>query len=162
PLNSKWNDYWNTVQDRLYKIRHCLNIEGVFSPPALFAPPINPMALVEASASGLDLSTALADLSAPLPFYRCSVLIQKANEFLGDVKALGGALLAALEKKDAEALALLRQGQEIALLQAVRDVKTRQIDDAQAAIDGLQKNKELVTIRRDYYAGREFMNTSEI
>jgi hypothetical protein len=55
PLNSKWNDYWNTVQDRLYKIRHCLNIEGVFSPPALFAPPINPMALVEATASGLDL-----------------------------------------------------------------------------------------------------------
>jgi len=67
-----------------------------------------------------------------------------------------------LEKKDAEALALLRQSQEIAVLQAARDVKQKQADDAQLAIDGLQKNKELVTIRRDYYASREFMNAGEI
>jgi hypothetical protein len=27
------------VEDRLYKIRHCLNIDGVFSPPVLLFPP---------------------------------------------------------------------------------------------------------------------------
>src|SRR5258708_4930177 len=119
------------------------------------------MALVKAAAAGLDISTALSDLDAPLPFYRFTIMIQKANEFVSDVKAMGSALLSVLEKKDAEALALLRQGQEIALLQAVRDVKTRQIDDAQLVIDGLQKNKEMVTIRRDYYASRDFMNAGE-
>jgi hypothetical protein len=44
---------------------------------------------------------------------------------------------------------------------AVRKVKQRQVDDAQLVIDGLTKNQELVTIRRDYYAGREFMNEGE-
>jgi hypothetical protein len=161
PQNDKLESYWATIEDRLYKIRHCLNIEGVFHPPALFAPPIDPMALVKAAAAGLDVSTALSDLDAPLPFYRFTTMLQKANEFVNDVKALGSALLTALEKKDAEAIALLRQSQEIALLQAVRDVKQKQIDDAQLVVDGLEKNKEMVTIRRDYYASREFMNTAE-
>ena len=161
PQNDQLLTYWDKVEDRLYKIRHCLNIEGVFNPPALFAPPIDPMALVKAAAAGLDISTALSDLDAPLPFYRFTTMLQKANEFTGDVKALGSALLSALEKKDAEALALLRQGQEIALLQAVRDIKKSQTDDAQLVIDGLQKNKEMVTIRRDYYASRDFMNAGE-
>jgi len=161
PQNDKLLTYWGTVEDRLYKIRHCLNIEGVFNPPALFAPPIDPMALVKATAAGLDISTALADLDAPLPFYRFTTMLQKANEFVSDVKALGSALLSALEKKDSEAIALLRQGQEIALLQAVRQLKQRQIDDAQLVIDGLEKNKELVTIRRDFYASRDFMNAGE-
>jgi hypothetical protein len=161
PQNSQLLTYWSTVNDRLYKIRHCLNIEGVFSPPALFAPPINPMALVEAVASGLDISSALADLDSPLPYYRFTTLLQKANEFNSDVKSLGAALLAALEKNDAEGLALLRQSQELSLLQAVRAVKARQIDDAQFVIDGLNKNLELVTIRREYYASREFMSPGE-
>jgi hypothetical protein len=43
----------------------------------------------------------------------------------------------------------------------VRDVKTRHIDEAQLVIDGLQKNKEMVTIRRDYYASRHFTNAGE-
>jgi hypothetical protein len=123
PQNNQLASYWDTVEDRLYKIRHCLNIEGVFSPPALFAPPINPMALVAAMAGGLSISSALADLQAPLPYYRFATMLQKANEFTNDVKSLGASLLTALEKNDAEGLSLLRQSQEIALLQAVRDVK---------------------------------------
>jgi hypothetical protein len=63
---------------------------------------------------------------------------------LNDVKARGSALLSALDKK-------LRQGQEIALLQAVRAVKQKQIDDANLVVAGLQKNQNLITIRRDYY-----------
>jgi hypothetical protein len=63
---------------------------------------------------------------------RESTLTWKANEFTNDVKALGSALLSALEKK-------LRQGQEIALLQAVRAVKQKQIDDANLVLAGLQK-----------------------
>jgi hypothetical protein len=75
---------------------------------------------------------------------RESTLRWKANEFTNDVKALGSALLSALEKK-------LRQGQEIALLHVVRAVKQKQIDDANLVVAGLQKNQNLVTIRRGYY-----------
>jgi hypothetical protein len=34
------------VADRLFKIRHCMNIEGVVRPLALFDPPIDPGMLV--------------------------------------------------------------------------------------------------------------------
>lgn len=162
PHNDKMLGYWDTVADRLYKIRNCMNIEGVVRQLALFEPPIDPAALVKAVAGGLDISSALADLNAPLPLYRFNVLLQKANEVCNDVKALGGALLAALEKKDAEALGLLRQSQEIRLLEAVKAVREKQIEEAKENLAGAKKSKELAEIKKKYYESREFMNAGEI
>ena len=68
---------WDTVEDRLFKIRHCMNIDGVVRQLPLFEPPIDPGMLVRARAAGIDLSSALADLSAPLPHYRFSVMLQR-------------------------------------------------------------------------------------
>jgi hypothetical protein len=161
PQNEKLLGYWDTVADRLYKIRHCMNIEGVTRQLALFEPPIDPGALVKAVAGGVDISAALADLNAPLPLYRFNVLLQKANEICNDVKALGGALLSALEKKDAEALGLLRQNQEIRLLEAVKAVREKQIEEAKENLAGVKKNKELVTLRRDYYQDIEKISAGE-
>jgi len=48
--NAHFIGYWDRVEDRLYKIRHSLNIEGVFRQLALFEPPIDPAALVRAVA----------------------------------------------------------------------------------------------------------------
>lgn len=162
PQNDKMLGYWDTVADRLYKIRHCMNIEGVVRQLALFEPPIDPAALVKAAEAGMDLGSALADLNAPLPHYRFTVLLQKANEVCNDVRALGAALLAALEKKDAEALALLRQSQEIRLLEAIKAVREQQIKEAKENLEGLKKNKELAQIRKQFYESREFMNAGEI
>ena len=161
PQNEKMLGYWDTVADRLYKIRHCMNIEGVVRQLALFEPPIDPAALVKAVAGGVDISSALADMSAPLPLYRFNILLQKANEVCNDVKSLGAALLAALEKKDAEALSLLRQSQEIRLLEAVTIVREKQIEESKLNLEGIRKNKELVTMRRDFYRKVEKINASE-
>ena len=68
-----------------------------------------------------------------------------------EVKSLGAALLAALEKKDAEHISLLRSGQEIKLLSAVMKLKEKQITESENQINNLTKQKELITIRRDYY-----------
>lgn len=162
PQNEKMLGYWDTVADRLYKIRHCMNIEGVVRQLPLFEPPIDPAALVKAVAGGVDISTALSDLNAPLPLYRFNVLLQKANEVCNDVKALGAALLATLEKKDAEELGLKRQGQEIRLLEAVKTVKEKGIEEAKENLAGLRKSRELTAIKQAYYEGREFMNVGEI
>ena len=42
PRNDKLLGYWDTVADRLFKIRNSLNIQGVFRQLALFEPPIDP------------------------------------------------------------------------------------------------------------------------
>lgn len=151
PHNEKMLGYWDTVADRLYKIRHCMNIEGVVRQLALFEPPIDPGALVKAVAGGVDIGAALSDLNAPLPLYRFNTLLQKANEVCNDVKALGGALLSALEKKDAEALGLLRQSQEIRMLEAVRAVREQQIAEAKENLEGIRRSKAVVETRRNYY-----------
>jgi len=161
PHNEKMLGYWDTVADRLYKIRHCMNIEGVVRQLALFEPPIDPGALVKAVAGGVDIGAALADLNAPLPLYRFNLLLQKANEVCNDVKALGAALLSALEKKDAEGLSLLRQGQEMRLLEAVKAVREKQIEEAKENLAGTKKSKELAEIKKKYYESREFMNAGE-
>jgi hypothetical protein len=41
PPNDQLLAYWSTVADRLYKIRHCLNLQG-----------INPLQLIEQAAGG--------------------------------------------------------------------------------------------------------------
>jgi len=161
PRNEKMLSYWDTVADRLFKIRHCMNIEGVVRQLGLFEPPIDPGALVKAVAGGVDISSALADLNAPLPLYRFSTLMQQANQVCEDVKALGGALLSALEKKDGEALSLLRQGQEIRMHEAVKAVKKQQIDEAKEQLASSQLSKELAQIKLKYYESREFMNSGE-
>ncbi|WP_437826314.1 neuraminidase-like domain-containing protein [Sorangium sp. So ce1153] len=161
PQNDKLLAYWDTVADRLYKIRHCLNIEGVARRLALFEPPVDPGALVKAAAAGIDIGAALADLDAPLPLYRFGVLLAKANEITGEVKALGAALLAVLEKNDAECLSLLRQDQEIRLLEAVKGLRESQVEEAKESLENAKRAKELAQIKHTYYSSREFMNAGE-
>ncbi|MFQ5767932.1 MAG: hypothetical protein ACE5ID_08115, partial [Acidobacteriota bacterium] len=151
PKNDKLLAYWGTVANRLSKIRHCLNIEGQELKLPLFEPPIDPALLIKAAAAGLDLSSILSDLNAPLPHYRFQIMAQKATELVQEVKALGQGLLAALEKKDAEALSLLRAGQEITVLEAVQQVREKQIKEAEETVDQLSRYKELVTLRQQYY-----------
>lgn len=161
PNNDKMLGYWDTIADRLYKIRHCMNIEGVVRQLALFEPPIDPAALVKAVAGGVDIGSALADLNASLPLYRFQTLLQKANEVCGDVKALGGALISALEKKDAEALSLLRQGQEMRVLQAATAVREKQIEEAKENLTGVKKSKAVAETRRNYYRDIEQLSSKE-
>ncbi len=151
PFNDTLLSYWDTVEDRLFKIRNCMNIEGVTRSLVLYEPAIDPGILVSAKAAGVDLGTILSDINSPLPNYRFRFFIQKAIQFCSDVQALGNAFLSALEKKDAEELALLRGSQELNLLQAVKDLKKLQVDEAEENYDALVKSKELAEIRYDYY-----------
>ena len=151
PANGKLIDYWDTVADRLGKIRHCQDIDGVERKLALFSPPIEPGALIQAASQGLSLGSILADLSSPPPIYRFAHLIQKANEFCSDVKALGSALLAALEKKDAEELGRLRASHETQMLELMTAVRERQVLDAKAHKENLEKARATASFRLQHY-----------
>jgi hypothetical protein len=161
PNNDRLLTYWDTVEDRLFKIRHCMNIRGMVRQLPLFEPSIDPALLVKAAAAGIDFSSVISDLAvAPAP-YRFRQLSQKALEFCGEVRSLGDKLLAALEKFDAEGLSLLRSSQEITMLQAVRDVKKQQIIEANESWASLEKSKELAGQKKLFYEGRGFINEWE-
>jgi len=161
PDNPKVLEYWDRVEDRLFKIRHCMNIEGQVRDLALFQPPIDPGLLVRARAMGLSIGDVLADINAPDPIYRFSYLIQKANEFTNELKSLGGQLLSAFEKKDAEELSQIRQLHERNILKATRNIKKLQLEDAKNGLKSLEHSKKLIEIRLDEYSNRKYMNTKE-
>jgi hypothetical protein len=164
PTNEKLLTLWDTVEDRLFKIRNCMNIAGVVRQLPLFEPPIDPALLVKATAAGLDIGAVLGDISAPMPPYRFSVMIQRAQEVCAAVVSLGVAMLAALEKRDAEAFAALRSSHEIALLDLLRDVRSSQVDEALAIWEANRRGREIVELRRAYHQRLidEGLNVGEI
>ncbi len=161
PDNPKLQELWNRTEDRLFKIRHCMNIDGQVRELPLFQPPIDPALLVRATAMGLDIGQVMAQINAPDPHYRYSYLLQKANEFTGEVKALGGQLLSALEKKDAEELSQIRQLHEQNILKASRNLKKMSIEEAKLGLASAQHSKKLIEIRLAEYEGRDKFNNWE-
>ncbi|MDN5940454.1 MAG: hypothetical protein L0H94_01110 [Nitrospira sp.] len=151
PDNPKLLEYWDTVADRLFKIRHCLNIEGVFRKLALFEPPIDPALLVQAAAQGLSISSVLNDLSTPMPNYRFNYLLARALEVTSEVKSLGNALLSALEKKDTESLSLLRAKHDTNIQTLVMEIRKKQLEEAQKTKASLEENRRAPAHRLEYY-----------
>lgn len=161
PQNEQMLSIWDTVADRLFKIRNSEDINGVPQTLSLFAPPIDPGALVRAAAAGLDISSVIAGLNAPLPYYRFTTLAQKASDLAGEVRTLGNSLLQALEKKDGEAMARLRSELEIRLLNAISDIKTMAIQESKDQIEILNRTRKVTDERHTYYMNIQKISTKE-
>jgi hypothetical protein len=150
PPNSQLLAYWNQVAQRLYNIRHCLNLQGQPQPLPLYAPPINPLALIEAAAAGASFSSA----TPSAPIYRFSNYLQKALDLTNDVRAYGNLILSALEKQDAENLAVLRANQEVDIQTRTLDVKNLQVTEAQDQVAVLQNQQAVVQVRFNFYSAQ--------
>ncbi|MBX6421972.1 hypothetical protein [Thermosulfurimonas sp. F29] len=151
PPNEKLLGYWDTVADRLFKIRNSLDIMGRFRRLPLFSPPIDPALLARAAAAGLNVGAIISGLDQPLPLVRFSFLVQKALEIAQEVKSLGSQLLSAMEKEDAEAMAILRAKHERAVLEMVEQVKYNQLQEAIKSREALEKSLALALARYIYY-----------
>jgi hypothetical protein len=151
PANDELRRYRGRVRDRLQKIRNCMDIDGNRRALAPFAPEIDPRVLVRARAAGIPLEGVLASSAGNLPPYRFEYLIERAKQHAAAVQSFGAALLAALEKKDAEELARLRAVHEQTMLALATNSFQLEIDAAQDAVDALTAQKATVAFRRDHY-----------
>ncbi|TNH27808.1 insecticidal toxin protein [Micromonospora orduensis] len=138
PRNDTLLGYWDTVADRLFKIRNSLTIEGVFRQLPLFDPPIDPGMLARATAAGLNVAAVLSGLNQPLPLVRFRSLVAKAGQLCQEVRGLGAQLLSAIEKKDAETLGVLRARQERQLLELAETVKYEAWQEAVKSREALE------------------------
>jgi hypothetical protein len=151
PRNDQLLGYWDTVADRLFKIRNSLNILGIFRQLPLFDPPIDPALLARAAAAGLDVAAIVSGANQPLPLVRFNLLIQKATEMAQQVTALGAELLAALEKEDGEALQILRAKHERSMLELAEGVRYAQWQEAIKAREGIETSMSNALERYTYY-----------
>jgi hypothetical protein len=151
PDNPQLRALRDTIDDRLFKIRHCQDIEGVCRLLPLFEPPIEPGLLVQAAAQGLSISSVLNDLNSSMPNYRFYYLLQKALELCSELKAMGNAFLSIKEKADAEALSLLRAKHESSIHNLFMEVKKQPLEEANRAIDALEQSRKGPVYRLQHY-----------
>lgn len=116
-------------------------------PLALFDSPLDPGMLVKAAAAGIDIASIVSGLSQPVSPVRSRTLIAKAIELAGEVKGMG----AALEKGDAEHLAQLRQGHEIAIAQMVQATRFTQWKHAEAQTEAPLRSRAATLERYRFY-----------
>lgn len=153
PHNKDFIKYWDRVDDRIYKLNHCLDINGVKKLMPAFAPEIDPALLARMVAGGLSFDEIAAALNADLPNHRFIYLIEKAKQYCGIVQGFGQALFAAIEKKDSEELVLLRSRHEQNILTLTIRNKQRQIEQAKTNLQVLLENKKNIENRKTHFSG---------
>ena len=161
PANARLLQFWDTIDDRLLKIRSGRDLTGQIR--NLLPTGVSAAGSVVPGARTAEQMTAQSLARATrVPLYRFQFMLQKAYEFVGEVKAFGAALLAAAEKRDAEELGRLRAGHENSLLEAMRRVRELQIVEAERALAAAVQGREGAQLRLRYYGSREFINTAEM
>lgn len=149
--NEGFAEYWDRIADRLFKIRHCMNIDGVERQLPLFEPPIDPNRLVAATASGTDIAKVAAYIEPPVPGYRFAVVLDRAKAVTASLMQLGASLLGALERKDNEDFTLLNITQEKSILTMTQKVKDLQVQEAIATTASLQESRNSAQMRYQFY-----------
>ena len=151
PSNTVIDDYRDRVEDRLYKIRHCLDIEGVPRQLPLFAPQLDVGSFLAMRAAGVSLDDVLAATGSEVPPHRFQYLVEKAKVFTEEVQKFGASLVTAMEKKEAEELASLRDGHEKNILKLTSAVRDDELTAAQEAAKLASSALDSATYRYDYY-----------
>ena len=150
PENRDLIAYWDRVEDRLFKIRHCMNISGVERQTPLFEPPLNPADYARGAASGGGLPAG-ARAAPPIPNYRFPYMLDAARAMTANVIQLGAALLSALERQDAEQLSLMLSVQQQALLNQMTMMKQDQIEQTMQTQASLVESRNSAKSRADHY-----------
>ena len=151
PPNPALLALWDRLERRLEHLRNGRDINGERRRLSLFAPPIDPLALMRADQAGLSVDEVLDTQSGAVPPYRFEFLIARANEQAATVQAFGSALLSALERKDVEALSDLRTVHEDQLLKLQRNVRQWEYDAAAATLEALNRRRDNAEQRRGHY-----------
>jgi hypothetical protein len=152
PPNDRLLAYWDTVADRLHKLRHCMNIHGVVRQLPLFDPPLDPGMLVKAAAAGIDVSSIVAGLHQPPSPVRARKLLDKAIGLASELRGYGQAVSSALERQDAEELSLLRQRHETRLAELGRDTRYLSWKQTEASTEALLRTRDGARLRYEYAA----------
>lgn len=151
PENAMLMQYWDTVEDRLYKIRNSMNIAGIKRQLALNEPEVNPLELVKAASVGNQVFEELASgQGQPYP-YRFMTALGHARMLAAQMESWSASLLSILERQDAEHLRMLTDTSENEILNMTTYIKECQIQEQEETLNALQLSLESAEHRKTYY-----------
>ncbi|KYC35938.1 hypothetical protein WA1_48895 [Scytonema hofmannii PCC 7110] len=152
PINSRLMCLYTSVSDRLILIHTCLNAKRLKNGrPNLDMPYFGNSDLRDCWKTTREVCADEGEWCLLQSPYRFIVLLQKALEMAGDVRAFGSALLAAYEKGDAEYLSTMRAMHERQLLNLLLEVRQNQWREADWQVQALRKTKQIAQTNLQYY-----------
>lgn len=138
PPNQRLTVHWDRIEDRLFKIRNCMDINGEYRQLDLFEPEIDPMDLVARRSTGALHDASIDQPKRTAPIYRFRFALERARQSAQLVASFGGLILSAAEKRDAEQMNLLRSVHEQNISELVNRSKQAAIrESAQSVVIAL-------------------------
>jgi hypothetical protein len=134
----------------LYKLRHCRNIAGMERQ-------LDPYSAPTDTATGVPFLTDGGQLVVPgmsglrPTEYHYSVLVERAKQLAQTAAQIEGNMLAAIEKRDAEAYTVLRARQDAELLRSQVRLHDLQITEAESGVRLAQLQEERTEIELDHW-----------
>ncbi|UKZ83019.1 hypothetical protein TrVFT333_010820 [Trichoderma virens FT-333] len=153
PPNPYIIDLGKKIDQRLYNIRNGLDINGIPISLPLFEPPLDPAMVLAAQALRSIGSSAspFTSQDGPIPKYRFRYLIHQAYELVNELRLASQQLIQFKEKRDAEAIWLLRTKHQRTVLGLTMRIKKSQRLDTEKGIEVLQETRKQLEMRLNYY-----------
>ncbi|MBB3121748.1 neuraminidase-like domain-containing protein [Pseudoduganella violacea] len=151
PYNADLLSYWDTLEVRLYNLRHGLSLDGQPLALPLYAAPVSPASLQRQHGAGNGAGGNSVPSLTRASQFRFSVLLERARVAVGNVIQFGNALQAALERRDNETMTLLVQTQQQQVLAQTAQIQTTNLGVLQNGLMALQEAKKGAEQRLAHY-----------
>ncbi|KAA1187623.1 neuraminidase-like domain-containing protein [Photorhabdus heterorhabditis] len=149
-VNEVMLSYWQTLEQRLYNLRHNLSIDGQPLHLPIYATPADPKALLSATVASSQAGGVL-----PQPFislWRFPRMLENARSMVSQLTQFGSTLQNIIERQDAEALNTLLQNQAAELILTNLSIQDKTIEELDAEKTVLEKNRAGAQSRFDSYS----------
>jgi Tc toxin complex TcA C-terminal TcB-binding domain len=151
PSNTQVKTQWETVSDRLFKIRNGFNINGERQMPSMYGSTIDPARLSITAQNGGINPYDVSNLSINRPVYRFRDLISHTESTIHLLVEFGGQLYNTLTQKDHEQLQILQATHQVNMQNFVEQTYLYHIEEAHKEVDLLKKNKESAEAQYAHY-----------
>ncbi|KAJ5683130.1 hypothetical protein N7462_006295 [Penicillium macrosclerotiorum] len=143
----------STIDDRLLKIRHSLDIDGQPRTPPSSGPVIDPRQAGRQMLARSGTSTVSPSVEdGPMPNYRFMGLLQRALDLAQELKTSSATYLSIKERRDGEALAVLNASHECTVQGLMLKIKESQLEEAEKTLIQLQETRRSPLMRLDYFS----------
>lgn len=165
PDNQDFLANWDRVEDRLYKLRHGLDLSGAPDDLPLFEPPMSLDQILAASRTGGGRAAEGGGGAAdPKQIEHFSEFLFSARMLANSVVEFGSTLQRALEMQDSEGLAVLQMSQQTAIAERIAAMRVEDVNSQIANLTSLQAALTAAKHRSSFYGGliRDGLSIEEI
>ncbi|GGK43688.1 Tc toxin subunit A-related protein [Aliivibrio fischeri] len=151
PFNSKLTELWDTLERRLYNLRHNLTIDGKEMSTQLYDTVMDPMAL---QSKRYQRVVALNNAGASkfvVPNYRFASMLNKAMNGVETLIQFGSTLLSLLERKDGLNFDSFQMNQHLSMYSFTINLQQQAIEISEAELEASEAGREVAEQRYQHY-----------